>query len=105
MRSTWAALLMVGVMAAGCNAPSPTGSDGRVGDSSSGASSRAAVKRITLGVAREQDFRPSGGGPELVAFHMKQPGRINAPVRQLLQAAVFDGGHRLENGLWKLLPD
>src|SRR6266542_4256425 len=67
-----ATLLAISPLGLGC-APAGPGQSGGVGGSSD-PNAAATVKRITLGTAREQDFRPTTVGPGLLALQMVHSG-------------------------------
>ncbi len=95
-------MLVLTILGLACAPADPRGSGGATAGA---APISRAVKRITLGTAREQDFRPSASGPERVAFQLVHTGLTVRGDQRIRHPRLAEAVPSLENGLWKLLPD
>ena len=96
-------LLILAALATAC-APSVPGDSRRAADGAAPGPS-AAVKRITFGTAREQDFRPNAQGPERLALQMVLSGLTVRDGQRVRHSRLAEAVPTLDNGLWKLFPD
>lgn len=96
-------VLVFSAFAMACAPAAPRDATG----ASSGAApgSPAALKRITLGAAREQDFRPNSDGQARLALQMVHSGLTVRDGQRIRHSRLAEAVPSLDNGLWTLLPD
>ena len=98
-----ATILAVLVFAIGC-APAAPGSSG-VAVGNPIPSSPPRVKRITLGMGNEQVLHPNAGAPRRAAVPLVHSGLTVLGDQGVRHPQLVEAVPRLENGLWKILPD
>ncbi len=96
-------VLMTSVLGLSCAPVGPGQASGA--GSGSGLTPAAALKRITLGTSREQDFRPTAAAQERVALPLVHAGLTVRGDQRLRHPGLAEAVPSLENGLWTLLPD
>ena len=103
-RSTdlWFMLPIVALLTVSCAAPTPaTPGSATPGDASG---RPLAVKRITLGMEVEPDFRPSAPGTARFVSLLVHSGLAELGDQRARRPMLAEAVPSLENGLWKLLP-
>src|SRR5688572_19309696 len=96
LRVVAATLLAVVIVGSGCGPAAPSDVGGPAAGSAP--SARSAPKRIAFAVAREQDLRPTGTGPQRNVHPLVHQGLTGRAVGRQRAARLAEEVASLENG-------